>query len=143
MAILDTFRKKKKEDKPVKEAEIKIEREKESKVGEKIERPKAGKKTAKKEFSQLAAVILKSPHVTEKAIGLERENKYVFKVNKNANKSEVKKAIQELYGVGVINVNMINTPEKKRRLGRFEGFKSGYKKAIVQVREGDKIEAGI
>jgi large subunit ribosomal protein L23 len=143
MAILDTFRKKKKEDKPVKEAEIKIVPEKKSKAEEKIEKPKTGKKIIKKEFSQLAAKILKSPHITEKAINLGRENKYVFKVSQKANKSEIKKAVQELYGVGVERVNIINASEKKRRVGRFEGLKSGYKKAIVQVREGDKIEAGI
>ncbi len=143
MAILDAFKKKKEEGNPVKEAEIKIASEKKAKAEERVERPKTGKKIIKKEFSQLAARILKSPHITEKAINLGQENKYVFKVSQKANKNEIKKAIQELYGVGVERVNIINTSEKKRRVGRFEGSKSGYKKAIIQVREGEKIEAGV
>ena len=143
VAIIDAFKKKKKEDKPFEKAEIEIEPGKKSKIGEKAEKLKAGKKIIRKEFSQLAAKVLKYPHITEKAINLGQENKYVFKVRQKANKNEIKKAIQELYGVGVERVNIINVSEKKRRVGRFEGFKSGYKKAIVQVREGDKIETGI
>ncbi|MBI4837506.1 MAG: 50S ribosomal protein L23 [Candidatus Portnoybacteria bacterium] len=86
---------------------------------------------------------MKSPHITEKAVGLGAQNKYVFKVSPDANGAEAKKAIQELYGVRVENVNIIKIPRKKRRVGRNEWFKPGYKKIIVTLREGDKIETGV
>jgi len=84
--------------------------------------------------------ILKSPHVTEKATDLTKKNQYVFKVFSRANKSEIKKAIGGLYGVDVISVKIINIPSKKRRLGRISGWKPGYKKAIIGIKEGQTIE---
>ena len=67
-------------------------------------------------------------------------NKYVFKVSPRANKNEVKKAIEEVYGVKVEKINNINIPRKKRVRGRTEGWKPGYKKAVVTLKEGDKID---
>ena len=71
-------------------------------------------------------------------------NKYVFKVSFDANKTEIKKAIEKMYNVKVEKVNIIHIPGKKRRLGRIEGWrkglKRGFKKAIVTLRKGDKIE---
>lgn len=150
MAILDIFKKsakggkktgEMKEKKPMKKKESIEVVEKEEKKEEVAEE----KKTEKQELgeSNIAYRILKSPQVTEKAINLSAENKYVFRINKFANKAEAKKAIQDLYNVRVISVNIINIPRKKRRLGRSEGFKPGYKKAIVTLRKGDKIETGI
>ena len=84
--------------------------------------------------------ILCSPHVTEKTTAAEKENKYVFKVLPRANKSEIKKAIEGLYGVDVIDVKIINIPKRKRKLGKQKGWRKGYKKAIVKIKKGQKIE---
>jgi large subunit ribosomal protein L23 len=83
---------------------------------------------------------MKEPHITEKASDLTNYNQYVFKVYKNANKTEIKKAVEQVYKVNVVDVKIINVKEKKRRLGRFEGVKPGFKKAIVKLKEGQKIE---
>ena len=88
----------------------------------------------------LAWRILKEPHITEKATFLAQENQYVFKVFPDANKTETKKAIEELYGVEVESVRIINVPKKRRRLGRIEGWRKGYKKAVVKLKPGQKIE---
>jgi len=84
--------------------------------------------------------ILKTPQVTEKATDLVKKNQYVFKVYSRTNKNEVKKAIESVYGVDVISVRVINVPAKRRRLGRQRGWRKGYKKAIVKIKEGQKIE---
>ena len=84
--------------------------------------------------------VLISPHITEKATDLVQKNQYVFKVFPKANKTEIKKAIEDLYKVEVLDVKIINVPKKRRRLGRISGWKKGYKKAIVKIKEGQKIE---
>ena len=84
--------------------------------------------------------ILKTPQVTEKATDLVKKNQYVFKVYPKANKIEIKRAIEELYGVNVVSVKIINIPPKRRRLGKVKGWRAGYKKAIVRIKEGQKIE---
>ena len=88
----------------------------------------------------LAWRILKEPHITEKATFLAQENQYVFRVFPDANKTEIKKAIEELYGVEVERVRIVNIPKKRRRLGRIEGWRKGYKKAMVKLKPGQKIE---
>jgi len=89
-------------------------------------------------------IILQEPHITEKATDLVKQRKYVFKVSSSANKIEIKKAVEEAYGVKVADVNVIHIPGKQRRLGRTEGWrrglKKGFKKAIVTLKEGEKIE---
>ena len=84
--------------------------------------------------------IIKVPLITERSTDLQTENKYVFIVDKKANKFQIKEAIESLYRVSVVKVNVVNLPKKKKRY-RFniEGFKSGYKKAIVKLKEGEKI----
>jgi len=84
--------------------------------------------------------ILISPHVTEKATELAKKNQYIFKIGQRTNKTEIKKAIESLYGVDVLDVKIIRVPRKRRRLGRISGWKKGYKKAIVRIKEGQKIE---
>ena len=84
--------------------------------------------------------ILKAPHITEKTTNLAEKNQYVFRVWQKANKNEVKKAIENLYKVKVMDVKIINVPAKRRRLGRISGWRKGYKKAIVRLKEGQKIE---
>ena len=84
--------------------------------------------------------IVKYPLVTEKGTNLSQENKYLFCVNKNANKIQVKFAIEVIYKVRVEKVNILNTPKKKRRYKfKTEGYKAGFKKAIVMLNKGDKI----
>lgn len=80
-------------------------------------------------------IILK-PHLTEKIKG----DKYVFKVNRKANKPEIKKAIEKEHKVNVLKVNIINVPLKPRQLRGIKGYKKGYKKAIVTIKHGQKIE---
>ena len=84
--------------------------------------------------------VLISPHITEKATDLTKKNQYVFKIEKEVNKNEVKKAVEEIYKVDVIDIKIINTPAKRRRFGRISGWKKGFKKAIVKIKEGQKIE---
>lgn len=85
--------------------------------------------------------LLIAPHITEKATTLEEQNKYVFKIYKNANKSEIKEAVEGVYNVDVENVQIVNVHPKKRRIGkRGEGWRKGYKKAIVKIEKGQKIE---
>jgi large subunit ribosomal protein L23 len=88
----------------------------------------------------LAWSILRKAHVTEKATDLAAKNQYVFNVYPTANKKQIKKSVEGIYGVNVISVNVINIPSKKRRLGKSLGVKPGYKKAIVKIKEGQEIE---
>lgn len=89
---------------------------------------------------KLAREIIIKPIVTEKSVDLMAENKYCFKVAPGSNKIEIKKAIEEIFKVRVINVATINVKGKKKRVGRSVGMTSGYKKAIVTLAEGDTIE---
>jgi large subunit ribosomal protein L23 len=84
--------------------------------------------------------ILKFPHVSEKASDLAKKNQYTFNVYPRANKTEIKKAIEKLYGVEVIGLKIINIPSRKMRLGRTKGWKPGYKKAIIKIKAGQEIE---
>jgi len=144
MALLD-FLKKKKEiekakdsaliNKPVKKAEKKPV--KNSVVTEKS----VPKKSAKSKKAEVFSYdVIKEPHISEKATMLSEKNQYSFKVHPRANKIEIKKAVEGIYGVNVLSVNIIIIPKKKRRLGRIQGFKTGYTKAIVKIQDGQKIE---
>lgn len=84
--------------------------------------------------------IVKEPHISEKATNGAEKNQYTFKVYKNANKPEIKKSVEGMYNVNVVAVNVVKIPKKKRRLGGIEGWKKGYRKAIVTIKEGQKIE---
>ncbi len=129
MALRNIFKKKKIEEKEVEKKEI-------EKPKEEIIVPKRERKLIIGE----AYRILKTPHVTEKAADLVKKNQYVFNIYPKKNKIEIKKAIEDLYGVRVLKVKIINIPAKKRRLGKVKGWKAGYKKAIVKIKEGQKIE---
>ena len=91
-------------------------------------------------FSELTNKSLVEPWITEKSHDLMANNKYVFKVNKDKDKRSVKLAIEDLYSVTVMSINMINVSPKARVFGRKTGWKTGFKKAIVTLKEGDKIE---
>lgn len=83
---------------------------------------------------------LKRPLVTEKALILEGKRQYVFEVSKNSSKPIIKKEIENLYGVKVQSVNIINIKRKTRMFRGKLGFNPGFKKAVVQLKEGYKIE---
>ena len=86
--------------------------------------------------------IIKGPIITEKSNDLlEKENKYTFKVALNANKVEIKQAIEAIYGVKVLDIATIRVLPKHRRVGKYDGFRSAYKKAIVKLAAGEKIDA--
>ncbi len=89
----------------------------------------------------LSSEIIKRPIITEKSMQLvENENKYTFSVDKRANKIQIKKAVEELFDVKVLNVNVINTKPKKKRVGQYQGYKAEVTKAVVQLDKSDKIE---
>ena len=86
--------------------------------------------------------IIQGPIITEKTMALkENDNKYTFKVLKSANKIEIKNAVEQIFKVKVVSVNTINVLPKRKRVGQHEGFKPAYKKAIVKLAEGNKIDA--
>jgi large subunit ribosomal protein L23 len=87
---------------------------------------------------KLADLIVK-PIVTEKATLLMEQNKYVFDVTPKATKPEIKAAIESLFEVKVVKVNTIRSPRRKRRVGKFIGFKPQYKRVIVTLGEGNSI----
>ena len=84
--------------------------------------------------------IIIKPIVSEKSMDQLADRKYTFKVAMNANKIEIKKAVEEIFKVKVVNVNTVRINGKVKRMGRYEGKTSDYKKAIVQLAEGDSIE---
>lgn len=85
--------------------------------------------------------IILAPVITEKAANIAANgDKIVFKVKKDANKTQIKQAIEMIYNVKVKNVNTINVKPKKKRVGRYTGTTSAYKKAIITLAEGSKIE---
>ncbi len=86
--------------------------------------------------------ILKRPHLSEKAVDLNRFNKYVFLTDVSANKSEIKKEIERRYAVRVIRVNLLNIKGKIKRFGNKFGGVPSVKKAIVTLKAGQKIEIG-
>jgi large subunit ribosomal protein L23 len=83
--------------------------------------------------------LVRTPIVTEKATLLLEDNKYVFDVDPKATKDQVRVAIEQLFDVKVVKVNTQNPPLRKRRVGRFAGFKPHYKRAVVTLAEGNSI----
>jgi large subunit ribosomal protein L23 len=83
--------------------------------------------------------IIKYPLISDKATRLLESNKYSFVVDRSANKFTVKKIIEYIFNVQVLNVNTLTNPNKKRTVGRFSGYKSRYKKAIITLKDGDRI----
>ena len=108
----------------------------------------AKKKTAEKavEERKFAAPAIESfdviiaPIVTEKTMKQQQENNTItLKVAKNANKAQIKLAVEQIFNVKVDNVNIVNVLPRAKRVGRYEGKVSGYKKAIVKVNAADKL----
>nr|BDA99182.1 ribosomal protein L23 [Hemiselmis andersenii] len=83
--------------------------------------------------------LIKYPIITDKATRLLELNQYSFAIDPKANKTDIKSAIEYLFDVKVTSVNTYNTPKKTRRIGRFVGSKTRYKRAIVTLASGDAI----
>ena len=84
--------------------------------------------------------ILIAPVVSEKSYHQITENRYTFKVHKDAHKTQIRQAVEELFEVRVIGVNVVKVQPKPKRRGLHKGTKQGWKKAIVQVAEGQEIQ---
>ena len=85
--------------------------------------------------------VVRRPIVTEKStIQKEDSNKVTFEVDRKSNKIEIRNAVQRLYNVKVVDVGIMNFRGKKKRVGRVIGRKSDWKKAVVTLKPGDKIE---
>lgn len=84
--------------------------------------------------------IILRPIVSEKSTGLMQQGKYTFAVRMDANKSQIKDAIEEIFKVNVVDVNTMRNHGKVRRMGRYVGRRPDWKKAIVQLAEGQSIK---
>ena len=84
--------------------------------------------------------VLRRPLITEKNATLQAQNKYAFEVAKEANKPQVKQAVEKAFKVKVTTVNTIMVPGKSRRVGRRVVQTQSWKKAVVTLKPGDKIE---
>lgn len=83
--------------------------------------------------------VIKKPIITDKTTKLLENNQYCFQVDPRVNKSTIKEAIEHIFSVKVTQVNTCHRPIKKRRVGRFTGYRGHYKKAIVTLSNNDKI----
>ena len=84
--------------------------------------------------------VLIRPVVSEKSYEQITRNQYTFKVHPDAHKTQIRQAVEQLFEVKVERVNVLKVQAKPKRRGRFLGTKPGWKKAVVQLRAGDKIE---
>lgn len=84
--------------------------------------------------------IIIAPVITEKSMANRQNNVYTFKVVKDADKTEIKRAVEEAFKVSVVSVNTLNTKSKRRRVGKYAGRTKTYKKAIVTLASGSSIE---
>jgi large subunit ribosomal protein L23 len=84
--------------------------------------------------------VLIAPVVSEKSYSLIEENKYSFRVHEKAHKTQVRQAVEQLFDVKVEGVNILKVQPKPKRRGWTRGKKPGWKKAVVQLREGDRID---
>ena len=84
--------------------------------------------------------VLLAPVVSEKSYGQIGQHKYTFRVHKDAHKTQIRQAVEELFEVKVVDVNILKVQPKPKRRGLTRGTRPGWKKAIVKLREGDTIE---
>lgn len=129
--------KKKEVQKPAQEAEYSSLRKKGE---ERTVSPKKQSPKKKKNITGEAYSILIRPIITEKATELVSQNKYVFEVSHKSNKINIKKAVQDVYDVEPVDIKIINMRGKRVRYGRIQGKTKHWKKAIVTLKPGDKIE---
>ena len=87
------------------------------------------------------ATVLVAPHITEKtALAMQNANQYAFKVRRDANKTEIKQAVEQMFDVKVAGVQVANEPGKDRRFGNRLGRTQDWKKAYVRLAEGQAID---
>ena len=84
--------------------------------------------------------VLIRPVVSEKSYEQITQNKYTFKVHQDAHKTQIRQAVEELFDVHVVNVNIVKVQPKPKRRGVYKGIRPGWKKAVVQLKQGDSIE---
>ena len=84
--------------------------------------------------------VIIRPVISEKSYALLAANKYTFRVHPDANKTQIRQAVEELFEVKVERVNVIKVQAKPKRRGAIKGTRQGWKKAVVQLRAGDTIE---
>ncbi|HHV18262.1 MAG TPA: 50S ribosomal protein L23 [Thermoanaerobacterales bacterium] len=82
--------------------------------------------------------IIIRPWITEKSMDMQQEKKYVFVVDRRSNKTEIKNALESIFGVKVAKVNTVNMRGKMKRMGRFEGKRPDWKKAIITLTDDSK-----
>ncbi len=148
MAILDIFKhkeelakgKKKVVAKKVKTAKpVSVVSDGSANTGKEVVAPKKDVAGQKRSVASVYNVI-SEPHISEKGTNSGSINQYVFDVSSDANKPMIKEAIEIIYNVDVLSVNIINIPPKKRRMGRIEGVRKSYKKVVVKIKADQKIE---
>lgn len=141
MGLRDIFRKKKAKPAPKPAAPVKEEKPRElPKKERKLKEEKREARPREAREEALASKILVRPVITEKATALGQNNKYVFEVAPGANKAEIKKAIEEVYGVRPVKINIVPVRGKEVRYGRARGKTKAWKKAIITLKEGERIE---
>ena len=86
-----------------------------------------------------AGQVIIRPVVSEKSYALATVGKYTFRVHSDAHKTQIKQAIEQLFGVGVLDVRTSSVPSKPKRRGYTAGRTRSWKKAVIQVREGESI----
>ena len=84
--------------------------------------------------------VLIRPVISEKSYEQIAQNQYTFKVHKDAHKTQVRQAVEELFDVTVTSVNIVKMSGKPKRRGMIKGTRPGWKKAIVELKAGDKID---
>lgn len=84
--------------------------------------------------------VLRRPLITEKNSMLQAQGKYAFEIAREANKPQIKQAVEKVFKVKVLAVNVMTVPSKTRRVGRQQVLTQSWKKAIVTLKPGDKIE---
>jgi len=142
MALLDILKRKKKEKKePVKtepETSVSVGK-KEPRVVSKTETVRKSGKVKKGKKERYSNVLIR-PRITEKASTQSGGNSYTFNISRRANKTEVKKAMEEIYNVQPIKVNIVNVKPKRKIVRGTKGATPAFKKAIVFLKDGDSIE---
>lgn len=88
----------------------------------------------------LAQDIIIKPVITEKSMAMMGENKFTFVVHRNANKVQIRKAVEEIFKINVVSVYTMNMDGKRRRVGVHVGRRSDWKKAIVKIADGQRID---
>jgi large subunit ribosomal protein L23 len=145
MALLDFLKNKKSVEKAKKGkkvssfAKASADKEKKAELSAPVSSAKQAIPRVKK-ASVFSHSAVKQPHISEKATYLAEQSQYIFDVLPDYNKNEIKKSVEGIYNVDVLSVNIIKIPAKKRRMGKTQGWRKGYTKAIVKIKEGQKIE---